>query len=258
MRKKGKTVGDKLAGREAKPAIAVAPAAANAAPMATNESKKLAEGAPPVSFTVEHAADLVAQNSKTTPGAASVRRRWIADGESVLLRPVTNQVVTANVHFKVSDSAGAFLTLLCNGPICALCLGKHRATVTCFLLAYILDDADFAVVTFDRRAGAGSLGGQLLPLLREENYLDKIIEVSKEKNRYRVAIVKVRDPQEPEGDAIDYGDAELRDLVARGLPGPGDLLQSVERRDNRALTEDLSWLPRKIKLFHPNIDLANL
>ena len=195
--------------------------------------------------------------SRTEARGIAMRRRWF-DEQPTLVRFVSTLLVPAKIHYFVSTggSGGTKLTLHCNGASCVLCLAKHKAVPTFLMPLYFVDDAEVAAIDFSQTGGAGSLRGAIIPLLKRPSPTDLIVEICKQKGRHTVVVVTTIDQVNRE--AADYGDAVLRDLVARGGVRAKDIRAVVEQRDNQMLLSDLEWLPAKVRLYHPGLDIAKL
>ncbi|WP_426751125.1 hypothetical protein [Myxococcus sp. Y35] len=190
-----------------------------------------------------------------------VSRLWLRPGEPAILRYVTRELVKAHVHFGIQGADGKKLTVRCNkgpGQDCALCLGGFRPTEVYLLLVFNVGEGDLTALTLYKDGGAGSLRTQLTPIIKRPDYLNVIIQVTKVAQRHEVRLLEVVDPSKPRSDGVDYGDAVLRDIYARGLPTAEDVLATLEVRDNQMLLEDVVGLKRKVQLLNPGVELAVL
>jgi len=178
------------------------------------------------------AATLAAEGT-SSPILAS---RRISPGETVLVRPVTDQLVAMNIHWLTTGAGYDKQTRMvpCNGKGCVLCITKNEAKQHLFLVLYFLSDAALGVISFARTGGPGSLCSQIVKPLASPSCSDQILEIHRlNKVRYVVKIVKRID--ETAEDGIDYGDDVLAEVVASGGIVPADVRATVERMSNEEL-----------------------
>ncbi|MCU0293351.1 MAG: hypothetical protein MUF10_15390 [Thermoanaerobaculaceae bacterium] len=211
--------------------------------------------APPV---VRSAAELLRAQA-TARTVNPVRRKILSEGGRMIVRPVTDKIVPAAIHYKVPMATGRFGTYLCLAPAaCAMCLSGQKPSSSGLVLLYCVDDRDLGVVVFDVDSGPGALGAQLLEVLARPDHLRYILDVSKSGGRYQVLVLKVLEPGTPT-DGIDYGDAALRDLIARkAMPTPAQILGTIEILSNQALLLDSPATMQRLRIYHPEIDPATL
>ncbi|TAK25730.1 MAG: hypothetical protein EPO40_22030 [Myxococcaceae bacterium] len=205
----------------------------------------------------EDVVDATTLDDNVTPESRrdlALRRRWF-DPQLTLVRFVTRVLVPASIHTYV-PAGSSKLTLHCNGQRCVLCMAKHKPTPIYQLPVYFIDDRELAVIEIEREGKAGGLRSPLVSLLKQANFSDLIVEISRKDGRYHVAVIRTLD--DTNRDEADYGDDALRDLAARRGVEARDVRAVVERRDNQTLLSDLDWLARKIRLYHPGLDLSAL
>lgn len=204
---------------------------------------------------VKSAAELVQVQAATRTIGSVLRRKMLGEGERFLARPVTDQVVSTNVHYRMGTGDGQFITLRCNGATCAPCLAQHRPSATGIVPMYCLDERDIVAMSFDLASGPGSLGGQLLGLLARPDHLQLVLDIAKQDRRYTINVLKVLDPNEPAPNGIDYGDTALHDILARGaMPTPEDILATIEARPNRVILMDSPWVAQRLTIYCPELD----
>ncbi len=192
--------------------------------------------------------------SRAATQSLSLRRRWFEE-QPTLVRPITTSLIPASIHYLLKEASGS-LVVHCNGTTCALCLGRHKPVPMYLFALFFVDGGEVGVIEFGQSGGAGSLRGALVPVLKDRNCTSLILEISKLRGRHNVAVVATLD--DTTRDAADYGDAVLRDLIARGGISAKDVRGVVDRRDNQGLLAALDWLPARIRLYHPGLDLSKL
>jgi hypothetical protein len=229
-------------------------------PQQPGESPSADQKSTPKNYRLLTPSDLAHADGADSFNNRFMRRYSIREGQNLVGRFVGNQIITADVHYRVNEGEGqgGQLHVLCNGKDCPACLANLKPVATCFLPFFSLIDLDIGIVTFDLGGGPGSLRAQLALLLEREDYLSLLLEIAKVNRRHRVAILRIRDPEHPEADGMDFGDATLKDILVRGLPSPEDILATFERKSNKMLLADNPSLARPIRLLHPEINLTEL
>jgi hypothetical protein len=225
---------------------------------AAGEEPTVVTATPQPSFVMENADDVSDEVDEPGKANGALRHLRVENNKVMLIRFITKAWLTMAMHFGVKVDSDTRLSLGCNGPGCALCLAGLKAVVTHHLPVFSVDEADVCIITLYRDSGAGSLRAQVLSLLRQANYLDLVVGITKSNWRYTAKIVKVRDTQMPGEDGAYLGDDILRDYLARGGFSPEDVAATVERRPNQVLLADVPGLVGRIKLLHPTLDVAKL
>lgn len=194
------------------------------------------------------------------PTGPPISALFIRDGESAMIRFVAPEPIPARLHFGALGG-GNRAPIRCNADSdskapCAACLAGLRLTPVHLLPVLNLDQDELAVLTLYEDAGAGSLRGQMGPLIKRPDFTNLMVEVTKNGGRYQVRLRKVLDPTKPDG--FENGDAVLRDVMARGLPTKEDLLATIDSKTNGELLTENPVLERKIALRYPQFDLSQL
>ncbi len=207
--------------------------------------------------TLVDAADLAKQADTVRPYA--LRRRWLNDNDSVLVRPVSRQLARAGLHFGIADVTGSKHVLLCNVEQCVLCLAQYKASPQLFTALYFLDDQNLGVLDFPEHGGPGSLATQLIPLLARPDATDLVVELSRSGRLFTVKYVSKLDPNDVDADA-DFGGDVLRDRVARGEGDlqPETLVSTVPQWDNQTILARYPSVARKLRVLRSDLDLAKL
>lgn len=192
------------------------------------------------------------------PAGPPISALFIRDGESAMIRFVAPEPIPARLHFGALGG-GKRAPVRCNADgktPCAACLAGLRRTPVHLLPVLNLDQDELAVLTLYEDDGAGSLRGQMGPLIKRPDFTNLMVEVAKKGGRYEVRLRKVLDPAKPDG--FPNGDAVLRDVMARGLPTKEDLLATIDAKTNGELLAENPLLERKIALRYPQFDLSQL
>lgn len=189
----------------------------------------------------------------------NLRKRWVGEGERVLVRPISRNLVQADLHFRVPIGMGEKKTLVCNGTDCVLCLSQNRPVTHLLVPLYFVEDGDVGVLDFAKAGGPGSLTCQLLPFLGRAEPTLVILDVQRENGRYTVRIAADLSAAGTPNDAgLRFGDDVLRDLQSRGDFAPESLLATQNSWSNQKLLRVVPGLGDRVKLFNPNVDLAKL
>lgn len=243
--------------QDAAPSPATTPGAQRSGVRARPASEVLASTAtttsqPPTRpFSVTKAKDLLAKPDVSI-GNAPLPQFRVEANVPRYLRFVSNLVVTVKAHWY--KEAGQNVLRTCNGTGCVFCLALVKAIDQCLVPVFDIDNLELAVLAFGL-GGDKSLASKILPLLERDEYLDLVVEVTRERSeddrgagRYVVDAFGRDALAQSDLSNMDLGDDVLREIV-EGEPPPPDVIAAiVEQSSNEQLLQEFPALARKVRL----------